>query len=64
VLTGFNSHHMGISEIGASYPDDSFGQGEGGRKEGREGGREEGKGVCCVVLFWWCDACMLTNVMC
>jgi hypothetical protein len=27
VLTGFNSHHMGISEIGASYPDDSFGQG-------------------------------------
>ena len=28
VLSGFNSHHMGISEIGASFADDSFGQGE------------------------------------
>merc|ERR1712113_159553 len=27
VLSGFNSHRMGISEIGASFPDDSFGQG-------------------------------------
>jgi hypothetical protein len=27
VLSGFNSHRMGISEIGASYADDSFGQG-------------------------------------
>lgn len=28
VLSGFNSHRMGISEIGASFADDSFGQGE------------------------------------
>ncbi len=27
IISGFNSHRMGISEIGASFPDDSFGQG-------------------------------------
>lgn len=28
VLTGFSDQHLAISEIGVSYPDDTFGQGE------------------------------------
>jgi isopenicillin-N N-acyltransferase like protein len=27
ILTGFNANQIGISEIGVSFPDDSFGQG-------------------------------------